>query len=295
LASIRPNTTKRSLLQGKAVIGPFVFLSDPAVVEMAGLAGFDFVVIDMEHTAHGLAEVQHLVRAAETAAVTPIVRVPAADEKLIVRVLEAGAQGVMVPLLETVEDAARSARAVRYPPGGTRGTFFHSRPARYGAAVSSLSQFFTESNEEVLLVGLIETPKGVDAIEGILDAGVEVAVVGRGDLSSFMGLVGQGDHPAVAQAARRVLEAAGERSDARWGGIAGAFRPSDIQAWGSHGARFFLWRDDWSVLIDEWRSAVQELRPSVRALDARPDGLSSPGSAGPRALAVAVASAGAGR
>src|SRR4051794_39473923 len=104
--SVRANKTKQALRQGKAVIGPFVYLGDAAVAELAGLAGFDFVVIDMEHTTRTLGEVQQLVMAAETADVTPIVRVPEPDEKLILRVLETGAQGVMVPLLETAEEAA---------------------------------------------------------------------------------------------------------------------------------------------------------------------------------------------
>jgi 2-keto-3-deoxy-L-rhamnonate aldolase RhmA len=267
--AVRPNSTKRSLLGKEAVIGPFVFFSDPAAVEMAGLAGFDFVVIDMEHTALSVGDVQHLVRAAETVGVTPIVRVPEVDEKLILRVLETGAQGVMVPLLETSRDAARAVQAVRYPPDGRRGTFSHSRPAKYGLRSKPLSKFFSESNREVLLIGLIETPQGVEAIDDILDAGVEVAVVGGGDLSSFMGLPGQPTHPDVLEAADRVLAAVKRRKGVSWGGMAGAFSSHDIEVWGAKGCRFFLWRDDWSVLIDAWLSAVQDRRPALDSLRVR--------------------------
>ena len=98
------------------MLGPFVFLDDPAVVEVAGLAGFDFVVIDMEHTARGLADVRQLVMACELEDVTPVVRVPEVDEKLIGRVLETGALGIMVPLIETAEEATRAATAMHSPP-----------------------------------------------------------------------------------------------------------------------------------------------------------------------------------
>lgn len=248
------------------MIGPFLFFSDPSAAELAGLAGFDFVVIDMEHTAHTLADVQHLVVAAENADVTPIVRVPEADEKLILRVLEMGAQGIMVPMLETAEEAARAANAVRYPPKGTRGTFSHSRPARYGLAAKSLARFFADADQEVLLVGLIETERGVENIESILDAGIEVAIVGRGDLSSFMGLPGEAGHPLVMAAAEAVLGAVAGRGGACWGGMAGAFGPREIELWGSQGCKFFLWRDDRSVLMDEWRLAVSQRQGAMDSL-----------------------------
>lgn len=253
------------------MIGPFLFFSDPSAAELAGLAGFDFVVIDMEHTARTLAEVQHLVMAAETADVTPIVRVPEVDEKLILRVLETGAQGIMVPLLETAEEAARAASAVRYPPKGKRGTFSHSRPARYGLAAKSLARFFAEADQEVLLVGLIETKKGVENIESILDAGIEVAIVGRGDLSSSMGLPGEPGHSSVMQAADLVLSAVARRGGACWAGMAGAYGPREIELWGRQGCRFFLWRDDMSVLMDEWRLAVKQRQGAMNSLVASRD------------------------
>jgi 4-hydroxy-2-oxoheptanedioate aldolase len=265
MVSLRPNRTKRALREGKGVIGPFLYLGDAAVAELAGLAGFDFVVIDMEHTTRTLAEVQQLVLAAETADVTPIVRVPEPDEKLILRVLEAGAQGVMVPLLETAEAAARVASAVRYPPAGTRGTFSHSRAARYGLAAAPLAEFMREADREVLLIGLIETPRGVAGIEAILAAGVDVAVVGRGDLSSLMGLPGEPGHPSVEEAAARVVEAAAACQSACWPGIAGVLGADEIALWGQRGCRFFVWRDDWSVLLDGWRHAVAERRPALDA------------------------------
>jgi 2-keto-3-deoxy-L-rhamnonate aldolase RhmA len=266
LASVRANKTKQALRAGRAVMGPFVYLGDAALAELAGLAGFDFVVIDMEHTTRSLAEVQHLVLAAEGADVTPIVRVPEPDEKLILRVLETGAQGIMVPLLETEAEAQRVVSAVRYPPAGTRGTFSHSRPARYGLAASPLAEFMQQADAEVLLIGLIETPAGVENIEAILDAGVDVVVPGRGDLSSFMGRPGEPTHAEVTQAAARVVEAAAARPC--WAGMAGGFEADELALWRRRGCQFFIWRDDWSVLLDGWRAGIAARQA---ALDAPPD------------------------
>jgi 2-keto-3-deoxy-L-rhamnonate aldolase RhmA len=253
-------------MQGEAVLGPFIFFDDPAVVELAGLAGFDFVVIDMEHTAHGLADVRRMVMACEIEGVTPLVRVPEVDEKLIGRVLETGALGIMVPMIETAEDAARAASAMHYPPAGARGTYSHNRPSRYGFAIESLPQYFAEADRELLLIGLIETPRGVANVGEILDAGVDVAILGRGDLSSFMDLPGEPAHPSVMKAADHVFAAASERGETRWCGMAGAFGPDEIEAWGSRGCRFFLWGDDLSVLTGAWRTAIDQRRSSLDAL-----------------------------
>jgi 2-keto-3-deoxy-L-rhamnonate aldolase RhmA len=265
LASIGVNRTKRALRDGKAVFGPFVFLSDPTTVELAGLAGFDFVVIDMEHTTRSLNEVQAMVRAAEIANVTSIVRVPEPDHKLILRVLETGALGIMAPMLESAEEAALVARAVRYPPAGRRGTFSHNRPSHYGVSGTPLAQVLADADREVLSIGLIETPKGVRNIDAILGAGIEVAVVGRGDLSTLMAVPGQPRHPAVEEATNQVLAAAARRDDC-WSGMAGAFGPEEIAEWGRQDCRFFLWRDDLSVLTEAWQRAVEERAAALETI-----------------------------
>ncbi|MBS1879477.1 MAG: hypothetical protein JST31_08190, partial [Actinobacteria bacterium] len=110
------NSTKAKLRNGETVLGTFVFLGDPAVVEIAALAGFDFVIIDSEHAPRGPEAIEGMIRAAEARGITPIVRVSRTDEKEILRALESGAQGIIVPQLESGEQAAEAVAATRYPP-----------------------------------------------------------------------------------------------------------------------------------------------------------------------------------
>ncbi|HEY5840482.1 MAG TPA: aldolase/citrate lyase family protein, partial [Mycobacterium sp.] len=114
------NRTKEKLRRGEAVLGTFIFLGDPAIVEIASIAGLDFVVIDTEHAARDITQVESIVRAADARGITPLVRVSSLDDKEILRALETGAQGIMVPQVESAEQVRQMLSAMRYPPHGTR-------------------------------------------------------------------------------------------------------------------------------------------------------------------------------
>ena len=115
---IRENATKRRLAAGGTVFGIFIPFGEPGLVELCGIAGFDFVIIDMEHGAIDAPQCENLIRAAEVADVTPVVRVSTTEPAAILRLLDAGAQGIMAPHVNSREDAARAVAAVRYPPLG---------------------------------------------------------------------------------------------------------------------------------------------------------------------------------
>ena len=115
------NKLKKNLQSGKVVIGPFLKLADPAIVEIAGLAGFDFVIIDTEHGTISFETAQNLIRSAEIAGITPIIRVSENSPALILRSLDIGAQGVQVPQVSTKDDAVRAVEATKFFPQGSRG------------------------------------------------------------------------------------------------------------------------------------------------------------------------------
>jgi 2-keto-3-deoxy-L-rhamnonate aldolase RhmA len=117
--------------EGKLAIGTYVGLADPQVVEIIGLAGFDAAFIDMEHSHFDLPLICEMIRAAELAGVTALVRVPDNDPKLILRLLDFGADGIIIPHIEGLEGAKRAVAAVRYPPLGQRGVAGNTRVARY--------------------------------------------------------------------------------------------------------------------------------------------------------------------
>jgi len=115
---MRKNRVKQIMREGKLAIGTYVSLTDPQIVEIIGLAGFDGAFIDMEHSQFDLSLICEMIRAADLAGVTSLVRVPDNDAKLILRLLDSGAQGIVIPHVEGLEGARRAVAAVRYPPLG---------------------------------------------------------------------------------------------------------------------------------------------------------------------------------
>jgi 4-hydroxy-2-oxoheptanedioate aldolase len=213
---IRENATKRRLAAGGTVFGIFIPFGEPGLVELCGIAGFDFVIIDMEHGAIDAPQCENLIRAAEVADVTPVVRVSTTEPAAILRLLDAGAQGIMAPHVNSREDAARAVAAVRYPPLGRRGAG-SQRAAAYGMKLHR-RDWVRHANQEMLLIAMLEE---VDAMEHVRDIlavpGVDAYEVGRGDLSLSMGLPGEVSHPrveaAVEQAVAAVLDAGKTVSD----------------------------------------------------------------------------------
>ncbi len=245
---------------GQPVIGTFCFLPDPAIVDIIGLAGFDFVIIDTEHAPKDFQTIEAMVRAAEVADMTPLVRVREADEKGILQMLEIGAQGVVIPYIDSAETARLAVQATHYPPYGIRGTCRSTRAASYGLHMNRFDEHMRKCNEELLLVGLIEDKKGVEHIEAILAEGLDVCFMGRADLSSSLDVFGQLDHPYVTAAVDRVLTAV-----RRSGRIAGnvAYTVTEAKKWIDKGYLFIVYASDTQVLMDVFYRATQQIRQAI--------------------------------
>lgn len=189
---MRENRVKAKIRQGGIALGAPVGFADPAVVELIGLAGFDAAFIDMEHTCFELGLIESMVRACELAGVTPVVRVPDNNPKTILRLLDAGVQGIQVPHIGGVADAEAAVRAVRYPPLGDRGMAGGSRAARYGTVPYREHQ--ATSNEEILLSLMIEDLPALREVAQIAAVpGVDLIVIGPGDFSAALGVTDPGD------------------------------------------------------------------------------------------------------
>ncbi len=203
---IRENVTKRKLATGGTVFGIFVPFAEPGLVELCGIAGFDFAILDMEHGAIDVAECENLIRAAEVVELTPVVRVSTAELATILRLLDAGAQGIMVPHVNSREDAERAVAAVRYPPLGRRGAG-SQRAAAYGMRLHR-RDWVSHANREMLLIAMLEE---VDAMARVRDIvavpGIDAYEIGRGDLSLSMGLPGEVTHPKVEAAVELAVAA----------------------------------------------------------------------------------------
>ena len=199
------NELKRKLQNGQPVMGCIVQGALPALVEIIGLAGFDFVFIDSEHGPLSVGDCQHLVRAAEVRHVIPVIRVPENRPGIILRHMDIGAMGIIVPHIDGPEDVEAAIQAVKYCPRGERG-LASSRASDYGMG-RPRPEYVQEANDETLVFAIIESKEAVDRIEEILAVdGLDAAVVGTSDLSQSLGLPGQVHHPRVEAAFERVLD-----------------------------------------------------------------------------------------
>src|SRR5215510_8622590 len=163
---MRTNTTKAKLGEGKVVFGAIISRHAPDLVELFGAIGYDFVMIDGEHGSMSLDDVEHMVRAAEAFDITPIARIPNHEDSTILRFLDRGVQGIIVPHINTREMAAAVAGAARYHPDGHRGVA-GGRPHDYGIGVSR-EQSGAFINAQLLVIPMVEETEAVANLDAIL-------------------------------------------------------------------------------------------------------------------------------
>ncbi len=195
---------KRKLKAGEVTLGSWMSMGHVSVAEILSGAGYEWVVIETEHTAIDNSEVLRLVGAIEHAGAVPLVRLAWVDPIQSKAVLDSGAAGVLVPMVNSREDAELAVKMVKYPPVGFRGVGL-ARAQGYGAR---FAEYVAEANDATLLIVQIEHKDAVANIEEILSVpGIDGTFIGPYDLSMSMGLPGQLDHPNVLAAKQKVLKA----------------------------------------------------------------------------------------
>ena len=197
---------KEQLNTDSGVFGPFMIGTDPAFVESAGYAGYDFVLLDMEHGTTPFETLPHLIRAANVAGVMPLIRVPRGSDIWIDQALDVGAGGVMIPQIDTAEQAKAAVAAAKFAPMGNRGTCRFVRSACFGGVLGA--EYFQKAQETVVIVQA-EGRKAVENLDKILDVeGIDIVFVGPYDLSSSLGIIGQIDHPLVMECIQDICKRA---------------------------------------------------------------------------------------
>ena len=206
---MRPNTAKRKLQAGLPILGASVSAASPLVAETMGHLGYDWVLLDLQHGENNLGNIGALLTAVSATPTSPWVRVVSNDGPLIQRVLDLGAYGVVVPMINNAREAEAAVRAMRYPPKGDR-SWGPIRGALYGGP-----DYFAEAERELMLVVMIETADGIKNADEILAVdGVDGCLIGTNDFSLSFGLSprpvpdASPMDPRVEEAAQRVLEAA---------------------------------------------------------------------------------------
>lgn len=247
---MRLNRLKRNLAQDRVGIGLILLSPDPHLTAVAGEAGFDYVMPDLEHAALSLRELEGLVAAAHLAGMECVARVPGAQKRDILAVLDTGVDGIMVPAVESPEEAAGVVAAARYHPEGRRGVYYQSPVSRYGSVPPR--EHMAEANRELLIIAQIETAAGLEQAEAIAAVpGIDCLLVGPGDLSQSLGVPWEFGHRDVTQAIERTFRVAREQ-----GKIAGIM-PAGLEHAAeccTLGARLLIWGPD----IGIYRRAAEE-------------------------------------
>lgn len=199
------NPVRHALTAGQIPLGTLVMEFDTtAVARIAASCGADFVMFDMEHTGWSMERIRTLVATTRGTSVAPFVRIPSIDANFVGRALDVGALGIMVPAIETPEQARAFTRAARFPPAGER---------RFGLIYSdqqqaTLGETCAHFNEQVLLIGQIETTAGLENVDSIAATpGLDVLWLGPYDLTISLGFPNELEHPRYREGVRRMLEA----------------------------------------------------------------------------------------
>ncbi len=237
-----------------APIGTWISSASPLVAEAVAHAGFDWGVMDMEHSPLDLMDLVHLLQAVAASRMVPVVRVPWNDKVTIKRVLDAGATTLLVPFVQNADEAARAVAAARYPPEGERGMSGAGRASRFG----TIANYLRTANREIAVIAQIETVQAVGQLEAIAAVpGVDALFLGPADLSASMGHVGQLTHPAVMDLMADVVlrcRAAGKPV----GAIGGT--PEAVAQYRAIGFDYLAIASDLGLLIQGAQSVIAALR-----------------------------------
>jgi 2-dehydro-3-deoxyglucarate aldolase/4-hydroxy-2-oxoheptanedioate aldolase len=219
-----PSLLKPAVLAGEPVVGAMTFeFFSPGMSAILANAGCRFVFYDMEHTGLGFETLKWLFATCRGLPIEPMVRVPRGEYTYIARALDLGARGVMIPMVESAEQARAIVQACRYPPLGRRGAAFGFAQCDYRGG--DVGAKIRDYHDRTLVVAQIETERGLEQVEAIAAVdGIDVLWVGHFDLSNFMGIPARFDDPAFDAAMRRVAEVA------RRHGKAAGFMATD-RAW----------------------------------------------------------------
>jgi 2-keto-3-deoxy-L-rhamnonate aldolase RhmA len=206
----KPKDTKplrQRVLAGDVVAGAMVFeFFTPGIAQILKLAGCDYVLYDMEHSGMGFETLKTQVAHCRGLGIAPLARVPRGEYHFLARALDVGVDGVMIPMVESVAEAQAIVEATRYPPIGRRGAAFGF--AHDGYAGGAPADKIATANARTLVIAQIETERGLSQVDAIAAVdGIDVLWVGHFDLTNFLGIPGQFEHPAYLDALKRVVAA----------------------------------------------------------------------------------------
>ena len=258
---------KAMIRAGKPLIGSYVTFPSPEVVELFANAGMDYVIIDLQHSSPDWQTLTHMLRAADAGGLSPVVRSYTHDPSVILKILDLGAEGISLPGVQSAADIRAAVDAMYYTPVGNRGACGHTRAGGFNSRRSEFPEHVRRQNERVCLWAIVEDPKAILNVGEIaaVRPGADVIGVGRGDLSTALGLGGQVNHPDVIAATENVIKEVQTKSNGQCVSSTMIQRTEDIAPWFARGCRLFTYAADAILLMEAARGAVEAFRSSVPA------------------------------
>jgi 2-keto-3-deoxy-L-rhamnonate aldolase RhmA len=261
--SILRNAARKKLASGGLAIGFSVrLLRSVEIAPAAKAAGYDWLWLDCEHGTMSLDQAAQIAVAALECGITPVVRVPNGEYSLATRILDNGALGIVIPHVDTAEEAQEVVQRLKYPPIGHRsiggiGPHYSLRAVPVGEAAAAM-------NTANLTIVMLETPKAIENVDAIAAVpGIDVLLIGTNDLCAEMGIPGQFTHDRVANSYARMIAAC--RQHGKHPGMAGIYTESIMQQYIGMGARFVLGGGDAALLMAAATSRAANLRKMVAA------------------------------
>jgi 4-hydroxy-2-oxoheptanedioate aldolase len=254
---MRVNLTREKLLKGETAVGcALQVYRSPEIARTFAAAGFDYVFIDLEHGSFNQETAHDMIVAANGSGITPIVRVAELLYSLVARLLDSGAQGIILPRVEDPRILEEALSWMRFPPDGKRG--YGVNPTMIGYEARSFGEIIEHQNRNTLAVVQFETKTALDRADDLLSLkGVDIAMVGPADLSISLGVAGQFDHPLLISSVERLIGQCNRH------GVVPGIQVRTVAAartWMERGMRFVGAGGEHGLLLEKAREAVAQLR-----------------------------------
>ncbi len=251
-------TLKEKLKNGEPVWGTMInFISAPDIVEILKEAGFDYFMIDSEHGYLTYEQIAVLLAMARKTGIDALVRVPGVSREAILKYMEMGASGLMLPNTDEPAQAQKLVEYAKYAPLGKRGVSLGRLHTEY-KAITDAAAYMNMANENTTLIIQVESPKSISNIEEIMAVpGIDAAFIGPNDLCQTLGIPGQMKHPLYLQAVKQVIEAA--KRQGKYAGIQ-AMDTDTLSDWKKEGIQVMMYANDANLILHQAVYALRRLK-----------------------------------
>lgn len=252
------NNIKERLRRNEAVLGTMITVFDsPEIAKMLKVCGFDFFVVDCEHGHFDYSAVGNICALAREAGIPAVVRIPEVRREIVLKYMEMGATGLLLPNTDTVEQAQALVEYSKYYPLGNRGVSLLRAHTGF-EKIDVATDYMKRCNDENILMIQVESPKSVENLDKILSVeGIDAAFVGPNDLSQSMGIMGQTDNPRFIEAVDHVIATA--KAKGKYSGIHMMAVPA-LQPWVDKGMTLNLWANDVVMMMNAAKEGLAKLK-----------------------------------